>query len=241
MAGERQKTHGHSNHVLWQAYFDMNRRCYDPKRKDYKHYGGKGVRVCEAWRHTPSGEGFVTFLSDMGEPPFDKAEIERTDSTQDYCAANCVWASRKVQTNNTSQNKQLEFHGVSLNIAEWSHLTGIPQKVLVDRVGKLKWAVVDALTTPQEPKRLDVKLPDGSVRCLKDALSALGIKLMTFFNHCRLKGRDTTFTFYGIEDVSVRTSVKSEEELLRYVKSFEYATDEYGSSISRKVRGQLND
>ena len=27
----------------------MKERCENPKRKDYKYYGGKGVAVCEAW------------------------------------------------------------------------------------------------------------------------------------------------------------------------------------------------
>jgi hypothetical protein len=241
MAGERVTTHGCSGHPLWQVYYDMNRRCYDPKRKDFKHYGGKGIEVCAAWRFDSTSRGFEQFVKDMGQQTGVKTEIERADTTKDYCPSNCIWASRKVQTNNTSQNKQVEFCGVSLNVAEWECVTGIPQKILVDRLGKLEWSVEKALTTQHEPRRLHVKTPSGEVLNLKQALASVGCNVQTFFARCRTKGRVETFASFGLEDVSERVTVKSAEELARFITTLAPNGDEYHDSIVRKVKGQLNE
>ena len=71
---ERMKTHGNSQHVLYQTWYDMNRRCCDPSRKDYKHYGGRGITVWSGWQ----GEtGFEQFVLDMYPTYSDKLEIDR--------------------------------------------------------------------------------------------------------------------------------------------------------------------
>lgn len=33
------------NHI----YHNMKQRCYNPKAKYYKHYGGRGITVCNEW------------------------------------------------------------------------------------------------------------------------------------------------------------------------------------------------
>jgi hypothetical protein len=54
-ARDRVKTHGLSDHPLYYTYQDMIRRCYDIRRKDYKHYGGRGIKVCKRWRDKDKG------------------------------------------------------------------------------------------------------------------------------------------------------------------------------------------
>ena len=65
----------------WKA---MMARCYNPTNDSWKHYGGKGIRVCDPWHD------FRNFLTDMGERPFGKT-LHRIDSNKNYEPSNCEW------------------------------------------------------------------------------------------------------------------------------------------------------
>jgi len=90
------KTHGHSRngnsptYVVWR---NMLQRCHNPKRKDFRYWGGRGVSVCERW-HT-----FENFLADMGEKP-PGLMIERVDNSGNYELSNCIWTTRAKQNAN---------------------------------------------------------------------------------------------------------------------------------------------
>lgn len=91
-----------SNHKLFARYRQMLARCYNENCKSYKHYGGRGIKVCDRWRDT--SEGFANFLSDMGDCPVGFS-LERRDVNGDYCPSNCCWADIKVQANNKQAGK----------------------------------------------------------------------------------------------------------------------------------------
>jgi hypothetical protein len=78
-------------YIVWNA---MKQRCINPNNKNYKHYGAKGITVCNRWLD------FSKFLADMGEPQ--GLMLERRNNDLGYCPENCYWSNRKTQLDNRS-------------------------------------------------------------------------------------------------------------------------------------------
>ena len=94
----------------------MLQRCSNPNRKDYKYYGGKGIKVCESWKKLSN------FISDMAPRPSKKHTLDRINSESNYCIENCRWATAKEQALNKSttiviNGKCLTDWATELNLA----------------------------------------------------------------------------------------------------------------------------
>lgn len=78
----------------YRAWSNMRNRCNNVRGQDYRHYGGRGIAICERWN------SFDAFLEDMGERPSNRHTLDRIDNDGDYCKKNCRWASRETQARN---------------------------------------------------------------------------------------------------------------------------------------------
>ena len=85
--------HGLSRHSLYGTWEGMNQRCNNPNNSNYKHYGKRGIKICERW------QDFSNFLSDMGEKP-EGHTLDRIDIDGDYTPENCKWSSYREQALN---------------------------------------------------------------------------------------------------------------------------------------------
>lgn len=79
----------------------MNNRCYNESADDYKYYGGRGIKICDAWRHNyPAFKKWALENGYDDKAAFGKCTIDRIDVNGDYEPSNCRWVDMKTQSNN---------------------------------------------------------------------------------------------------------------------------------------------
>jgi hypothetical protein len=90
------KKHGLSYSKIRNSYRAMKERCSLNSHVGYKHYGGRGIRVCDEW--ADSFECFYKWAVQGGYS--DGLTIDRIDVNGNYESANCRWATMKEQSQN---------------------------------------------------------------------------------------------------------------------------------------------
>jgi hypothetical protein len=105
----------------------MRRRCLSPKCASYKHYGARGITVCERWGN------FWKFVEDMGKRP-DGATLERIDNDGNYEPSNCRWATRAEQVKNTRLTRFFVIDGKRMCLADAARQFGITPAGLSKRI-----------------------------------------------------------------------------------------------------------
>lgn len=130
-------------HPLYQMWLAMIDRCTRRKNKMWKHYGGRGIKVCRRWMD------FRNFVADMGPRP-ESMTIHRVNNDRGYEPKNCIWATRKTQMQHTRANHLLTYDGETHPLSVWAEMRGLDYSVLHDRI-KRGWSVEDALILPAAP------------------------------------------------------------------------------------------
>lgn len=137
-------THGKWGTPEYRAWAKLIARCENPQDNRYARYGGRGIRVCHAWR-----QSFAVFLKDVGPRPTAQHSIDRIDNDGHYEPGNCRWATRKEQRRNNSQARFITAFGERKTLDEWASDGACSKQTICDRLAR-GWSPEDAVGKPAD-------------------------------------------------------------------------------------------
>lgn len=94
-AKNRATVHGFSGEPLYYVHNMMKQRCFNHNNKNFKDYGGRGIRVCKEWLEYTE---FRKWAMENGYKP--GLSIERINNDGNYCPENCTWITIAEQQKN---------------------------------------------------------------------------------------------------------------------------------------------
>lgn len=138
--------YGSKQHKYYTTYYNIKSRCYNEKDQAYKHYGKKGIKLCEKWLND-----ICEFLewADNNELDIEDNSIHRIDPNGDYSEDNCIFISVSENSSLTSATRLFTLWGHTRSIKDWSEEFNIEPKTVYGRL-KCGWDIEKALQTPKK-------------------------------------------------------------------------------------------
>ncbi len=137
------KTH---KRLTW-VHRAIKQRCLNKNCKDYPHYGGRGITICDEWL---SLEVFCDWAIESGYR--EGLTIERINVNDDYCPKNCTWVRNELQPRNRTISVFYELNGETGDLRYWSDKTGINFNTLKNRINNYGWTLEKSISTPVRKK-----------------------------------------------------------------------------------------
>ena len=128
---EAKKTHGLSETPEYKIWGGIIKRCYNPRNRAYRLYGGRGIVVCDRWRHDAAA-----FVADMGPRPSTRHSVDRIDNDGPYSPENCRWATYLEQGQNTTRSRKITHDGETLTAAAWARRLGVTWGAVEQRLSR---------------------------------------------------------------------------------------------------------
>lgn len=113
------------NRNLFNLWKTIKNRCQNPKRKEYKYYGGRGILLCSEWQ---KAENFVRWALESG---YKKGlQIDRINNNGNYEPKNCHFVTCKENCNNRRNALRFVCEGKSLTAEELSQKFNISKRTI---------------------------------------------------------------------------------------------------------------
>lgn len=93
---EANRTHGGTGSRLYRIWKAMHTRCYNPRFRMYRYYGGRGIKICDDWLY--SYTIFREWVLSNGYT--ENLTIDRVNPDGNYCPENCRWVTMAEQNRN---------------------------------------------------------------------------------------------------------------------------------------------
>lgn len=137
---------------IWYIWNGVKKRCMFENDARYPQYGGRGIKMCEAWQE--SFDNFVEWALSNGYE--DNLTIERIDVNGDYCPENCTWITRKEQANNKRDTIWVDYHGRHVQLKKLCTEKNLNYDAINNRIVALGWDHERAIDEP-------IKTNEGSL------------------------------------------------------------------------------
>lgn len=118
---------------LYRIYKNMISRCYNKKNKDYKFYGSKEIKMCDAWLND-----FKLFYNwAMGNGYQDNLTIDRINNNGNYEPNNCRWITQEENSRFKSTTNYITINNITKSGIQWAYYIG-KSKNYINRMIKSK-------------------------------------------------------------------------------------------------------
>lgn len=140
--GNLNKSHNLKYTRIYNIWARMKQRCNNNKDPGYKHYGGRGIKVCGEWQE------FKPFYDwSMANGYTEELTLDRINVNRNYEPSNCRWVDMKTQANNKTNTIYWEYNNETHTISEWADILDTTYNTLWQR--KLRgWSVEQILSKP---------------------------------------------------------------------------------------------
>jgi len=106
---------------LYNVWQHMKNRCMNPRNPQFRHYGGRGITVCQEW-----GDDYSVFRAwalTNGYAP--KLQIDRTNNDGNYEPNNCRWVTALENTSNRRTTVFVLHRGQRVTLASVCRELGV--------------------------------------------------------------------------------------------------------------------
>lgn len=107
---------------IFHTWRHMRQNCSNPNEKDYRTYGGRGIKFCEEW--DSSFENFYAWVMANGYKP--GAVLQRKDHNGDFTPENCFLTDRGTAgTGIRASSYKVEYDGQIMTNEAFARLVNI--------------------------------------------------------------------------------------------------------------------
>lgn len=140
--------HNECHTRLHNTWINMCGRCSNPRHSRYKHYGKRGISVCQEWRSNYTA--FRDWALSNGYK--NDLTIDRINVNGNYCPENCRWATNAQQSVNKQNSIVVEYHGRTQPLSVWCKELGIKYTTAYMRLRTYGWPIEKIFTKQQQDK-----------------------------------------------------------------------------------------
>ena len=167
--------------VILNVLYLIRRRCYNASSREYKWYGGRGIKVCDEWMN--DSNAFYNWAKSHGYR--EGLQIDRIDNDGDYSPTNCRFVDCKTNMNNRRNTMFCEIDGVVRPFAEWCQIYNVSKpETIRRRIKKMGWTAKEAFERPIKHFSTEAD-PDVEWWAISDISKKYGISKMSIYSRLR--------------------------------------------------------